>query len=480
MPKKSNIPILFIIANLLLYGSFSIAVIYGNFYIGLLGTFLAAIIITNIETFKSYIGISIVMVLCLQNFIVGAFGKLGGQFSSLSFMTQIPFLFLAFIFLSLFIQEKIKIDKLYKPMFLLALIILFAVINGGGISNILVQVRNLIVFFLAFEVFSYCGNNEYDFKIFSNQFLSLGVFMFIIALILYIGGFSLYEKLGIANVYTAKGLPGEGVYFLPPRFTTEIFNIPITRMGGLYYEPVTLSYFFSAEFIGAIILPWTKDLSKKLVLSMVFGVALLLTGGKGGMLISVALIFAYICTKIGSSNISPIKIWFILVFTVSIFTLFSKFYASNYAGPAGAHFTTITDTWSVIKQSPLGHGLAQGGFNDNELSFDNQMATGAESALMSIGYQLGIPGMGILGLAFVTMTNQVMGFSYRVNRLSNSYYYMIAFIPIVLFGSSVFQLNTFTPQAIVPFMALLSGAFTTPNNSQIKGLSNMNVQKYKF
>ena len=153
--------------------------------------------------------------------------------------------------------------------------------------------------------------------------------MFIIALILYIGGFSLYEKLGIANVYTAKGLPGEGVYFLPPRFTTEIFNIPITRMGGLYYEPVTLSYFFSAEFIGAIILPWTKYLSKKLVLSMVFGVALLLTGGKGGILISVALIFAYICTKIGSSNISPIKIWFILVFTVFIFTLFSRFYASN-------------------------------------------------------------------------------------------------------------------------------------------------------
>lgn len=480
MPKKSNIPILFIIANLLLYGSFSIAVVYGNFYIGLLGTFLAAIIITNIETFKSYIGISIVMVLCFQNFIVGVFGKLGGQFSSLSFLTQIPFLFLAFIFLSLFIQKKIKIDKLYKPMFLLALIILFAVINGGGIINMLVQVRNLIVFFLAFEVFSYCGNNEYDFKIFSNQFLSLGVFMFIIALILYIGGFSLYEKLGIANVYTAKGLPGEGVYFLPPRFTTEIFNIPITRMGGLYYEPVTLSYFFSAEFIGAIILPWTKDLSKKLVLSMVFGVALLLTGGKGGMLISVALIFAYICTKIGSSNISPIKIWFILVFTVFIFTLFSEFYASNYAGPAGAHFTTITDTWPVIKQSPLGHGLAQGGFNDNELSFDNQMATGAESALMSIGYQLGIPGMGILGLAFVTMTNQVMGFSYRVNRLSNSYYYMIAFIPIVLFGTSVFQLNTFAPQAIVPFMALLSGAFTTPNNSQIKGLINMNVQKYKF
>ena len=185
-------------------------------------------------------------------------------------------------------------------------------------------------------------------------------------------------------------------------------------------------------------------------------------------------------TKIGSSNVPPIKIWFILAFTVFIFTLFSEFYASNYAGPAGAHFTTITDTWSVIKQSPLGHGLAQGGFNNNDLSFDNQMETGAESALMSIGYQLGIPGMIILGLAFVTMTNQVIEFSYRLNILINSYYYMIAFIPIVLFGTSVFQLNTFVPQAIVPFMALLSGAFTTPNKSQIKGLSNMNVQKYKF
>lgn len=475
MSKKSNIPILVIIANLLLYGTFSIAVVYGTFSIGLLGTFLAAIFITNIETFKSHISISIVIVLCLQNFVIGVFGRLGGQSSSLSFMTQIPFLFLAFIFLSLFIQKKIKIDKLYKPMFLLALVILFATRNGGGISNILVQVRNLTAFFLAFEVFSYCGKNEHDFKKFSKQFLSLGIFMFIMAFILYIGGFSLYEKLGIANVYTAKGLPGEGVYFLPPRFTTEIFDIPITRMGGLYYEPVTLSYFFSAEFIGAIILPWTKNISKKIGLSVIFGIALLLTGGKGGMLIAAALIFTYICTKIGGSNVTPIKIWIITIFTVFIFTIFSKFYASNYAGPAGAHFTTITDTWSVIKQSPLGHGLAQGGFNESDVSFDNQMATGAESALMSIGYQLGILGMGILGLVFVTMTNQVMRFSYRVNRLSNSYYYMIAFIPIVLFGTSVFQLNTFTPQAIIPFMALLSGAFTTPNNSQGKDFSNMTV-----
>lgn len=465
MQKKGSIPTLFILANLLLYSSFSIAVVFGTWYIGFLGVFLSAVLITDIEMSKFYISISIIVVLCLQNFIIGVFGKLGGQTNSLSFMTQIPFLFLFFIFLLLFIQKKLKLNKLYGAMFLLFLVILFAIRNGGNINDVLIQVRNLIVFFLAFEVFSYCCRDEYEFNKFSKHFLLIGIFMFVTAILLYIGGFSLYEKLGIANVYTAKGLPGEGTYFLPPRFTTEIFNIPITRMGGLYYEPVTMGYFFSAEFIGSLILPWTKNISNKIFLSIIFGMALLLTGGKGGMLIAASLLLGSICIKVGRSRVSPGKIWIVLTFIILIFTIFSEFYASNYAGPAGAHFTTIKDTWSTIKQNPLGYGLAQGGFNNNELSFDDQMATGAESALMSIGYQLGIQGMVILGLLFVIMTNQIIKFSYKINRLDHLYYYVIAFIPIILFGTSIFQLNTYTPQAIVPFMALLSGAFATSSNS---------------
>ncbi|MGZ1129172.1 hypothetical protein ACXO0S_09245, partial [Lactobacillus delbrueckii subsp. bulgaricus] len=80
----------------------------------------------------------------------------------------------------------------------------------------------------------------------------------------------------------------------------------------------------------------------------------------------------------------------VVVVVLVLVSIFSVIYAKLFAGPAAAHFQTIEETWRTIIKHPLGHGLAQGGFNGEETGV---YATGGESALMSIGFQLGIQGV---------------------------------------------------------------------------------------
>lgn len=468
--ERAKIPSYFVLANFILYGCFMVSVLTDIWMIAFFGAFFGAFLITQLYTESSFIISSVLMVLCLQNFVIGLFGKIASNYGSLSIMTQVPFIFLAFIFLFMFFERRIKPNITFLYIFFLLIFIVISFLNkGGSIQGTIVQVRNLIVYFLAFEIFINCIKKENDFFGFSRQFIIIGIFMTIVAVILLIGGFELYTKIGIANVYAAKGNVGEGVYSLPGRFTSDIFGIHVFRMGGLYYEPVTLSYFFSAEFIGAITLPWTNNAFNRFFVTVLFGFSLLLTGGKGGMLITFALLLALVFLKTFFKNVSPLKIWGVLIGIIIFMIFFSLFYSQHFAGPAAAHFITIENTWKNIISEPMGHGLAQGGFNivDSGFSYNDKLSTGAESALMSIGYQLGLPGMIILAVIFISITRRVMNSRKEKGLLNNSYNIVISCIPVVLYGISIFQLNTFTPQAIIPFMALMSGAMVLDNNYRV-------------
>jgi len=183
---------------------------------------------------------------------------------------------------------------------------------------------------------------------------------------------------------------------------------------------------------------------------------LLLTGGKGGMLIAAAVLFAIMMMRLLGNNISSGKIWGTILITISVFAVFSRFYSENYAGPAAAHFTTIQNTWQTILSNPLGYGIGRGGFNTlGDTSFD----TGAESALMSIGYQMGIQGMIVLGLVFYSITRRLIDWASMKQQLNHPYFSVVVLLPLILFGTALFQLNTFTPQAIVPFAAIMAGGF---------------------
>lgn len=287
------------------------------------------------------------------------------------------------------------------------------------------------------------------------MFLFLAIIMLIAGIPLLMGGFQLYSFVGIGNVYFAKGLPDEGIIGMPGRFTTDIFNIHIVRMGSLYYEPVTLSYFFSAAFIVSYAVKWTKSVIGSLMMTFLMGVGLVLTGGKGGMLVLVFLVIAFLLFKIFSSKLMHMKIassfWIATLLSLIIVGVFSNYYGQEYAGPAAAHFDTINQTWAAILQTPLGHGLAQGGYNQANANLSDIESSGAESAMMSFGYQLGIQGLIALFLCFYEMTKLA------ISDFFDKEYLVLGFIPFALFIVSLFQLNTYTPQAIVPFM-LISGS----------------------
>ncbi|EJO00809.1 hypothetical protein ATX81_07425 [Oenococcus oeni] len=448
--NRSAQPLQYIACLFFLLGTFSIASLTGFNYFGIFGAFIGAFLITEINVNKQYIAFSILLSLSLQNLIIGIFGHLGNQFESLVILTQVPFLFLFFTYSFLILKRKIFFSKLTICIGLLLLTVLFAATEGGGLSNMVLQVRNLTTFYFAFEVGRYSLDSPLLLKKFIRMFLILAIVMFLSGIVLLIGGFQLYSYIGIRNVYFAKGLSNEGITGMPGRFTTDIFNIPIVRMGSLYFEPVTLSYFFSAAFVCSYIIKWTKSIVLSVTMTLLMGVAILLTGGKGGMLVLASVLISTLFFKIFSSKFIHFRMissfWLAAFLSFLIIGVFSNFYGQEYAGPSAAHFDTISQTWTTIVQKPFGHGLAQGGFDQTDASFSDMESTGAESALMSFGYQLGIQGLIALFLCFYEMTKMT------ISNYFDKEHMVLGFIPFALFAVFLFQLNTYTPQAIVPFM----------------------------
>lgn len=454
--KPITWPIFYIISITVIFSTFALSALTGVYFLGFLGVIFGAYLTTLIENSKEYIAFEVLLLLSFQNAIIGIFGHIGSQTETLVYLTQIPFAFLFLTYVFLVIQGKLNFSKETFAIFIVILCIIFALSKGGSISNILLQVRNLTTFYFGFEVGKYSLDNEKALKKFVQKFVYLAYFMLFIGIILLVGGFEFYKIIGIENVYVAKGQPGEGVLEMPGRFTTDVFNIHIERMGSLYYEPVTLSYFFAAITIYSYKIKWTESNEIRNLTACLMLLGVILTGGKGGMLIIGAFVISNVLLSMFSSSFLRLtyrsSFWCATVISFVVVGIFSNYYGQEYAGPAAAHFNTIEQTFQTILRTPFGHGLAQGGFNTPG---HDLIETGAESALMSFGYQLGFQGILAIFLVFFEMTKTCL------KSFSKKEYYSLAFIPLILFGVSLFQLNTYTPQAILPFVLVIGANLLT-------------------
>ncbi|WP_445622799.1 hypothetical protein [Lacticaseibacillus paracasei] len=443
-----------VLAILIVFTTFALGVISGIFILSFLGATVSALLICDIKARKDWIPISILMLLVYQNVVIGVFGNIGFTNESLQLFTQIPFIYIVMIFLILLFEKKMVISNVFSKMLIFSLCIIASMINGSDLIEMIMQIRNLTVFYFAFEIIRYSITSEFLAYHFSRQFVLICITAAIIGIILLIGGFTLYSVMGIAKVYAAKGLPMEGVLELPGRFTTDVFNVHMSRMGGTYYEPVTFSYLMSSGTIVAVVSDWTSSRIKKVLTTLGLGICLLLTGGKGGMLVMLIIVVGAVTTElvslVNSKGLTAGKFWLVVVVVLVLVSIFSVIYAKLFAGPAAAHFQTIEETWRTIIEHPLGHGLAQGGFNGEETDV---YASGGESALMGIGFQLGIQGIITLGGVFVALSKYLLAII-GSNKVSGLKKYIV-YLPIAIFGVSIFQLNTFTPQAIVPFIFVL-------------------------
>jgi hypothetical protein len=438
--------------------SFAVSALLGTGLLGIIGALVAAFFISLEKEWGQYSLFYILFILIFQNLFIGLFGAIGQVTGNLAILTQIPFITVLVCFGMLVLQKRIIFAGAFKSMLFLCVFILVGLFHRGGLQNSLVQIRNMIMFYLIFEVVKVFLNTRTVEQSFYKLFMALGVIALLSGIILLIGGFFLYSKIGISIVYLAKGLPDEGISALPGRFTTDIFNYHLVRMGGLYYEPVTYSYLFAGLFIVALYLYEFKNPIAKYFMSFLFGIGLVLTGGKGGILLAGTICIAASLYKFLKMFIKSQGTSFMISFLITIAgaSVFSMFYGSEYAGPAAAHFDTIKNTWNNVVTSPLGHGLAQGGFNTTDVtSMEEITSTGAESALMSIGYQIGLIGMAALIGVFVNISREVkMSYFSTLNFKTETVVKML--VPVTVIGVSLFQLNSLTPQAVIPLMVLVS------------------------
>lgn len=416
----------------------------------------------------------ILLLLVMQNPMIGLGAHLVGNTSDvLKLLTQIPFLVIAILWFIVRLRSLSQLHIAKKPwisfLALLAAIALSFLIGRGSMLAVLVNVRNLTVFYMTFEIGIVCLREKVHMEQLQVFFLKLAAVMFFAGLILLKADYPLYRAIGIHEVYIAKAAPfDEGA--LDYRFFTSLISKTYTRMGSLYYEPVSLAYFFAFALLMAFVGSWAKSWIKRVIPVAITSFGLLLTFGKGGYLIAALAVLCIFATRVLGVMFRrlPRKIHVTIIVACMLLgtAVFSIWYYQNIGAAASQHFWGIIQTWGSVTRQPWGYGLGTGGNAATILNESDQwLATGGETALMAFMYQLGIQGI----VVFIWCINRIRcPFSEK-----NNFYSLFAFLPVILLGISLLQDNTFTPQCIVPFMLFQGGVFAntqTDDNQRWSGV----------
>ncbi len=453
--KKSKLELLFILLIIIMFiGSI-------NQILTMFALMSTCIIALNIGMSNPKEGdkicIGLVWMLCLQNLCIGIGAHTFGNISdTLKYITQIPFLTLLVIWICIQIR-KIKSGKIivrkYTKWFIAYVfcILLSLFIGRGDIKAILINIRNMLTFFFAYEIGLYYLNTEEKLAEFYQKFMKIIKIVFLLGIILMIGGYNLYKVIGIKEVYIAKGAEISAFKEdLPGRFYTRLFYTLLPRMGSIYYEPINLAYLFAFALIMSVFF-YTKK--RKIGDIIISGIGLILTVGKGGFfIVGLSLSMLYLSKIIKTifkrmqSKVINIFTIFAIVVILSLFIgIYVKLFPSSSVMP---HIWSIQRTWQEILDKPYGNGLGIGG-NMSHLFGTGQdgLSAGEESAIMSFTYQFGIQGIFCLFMCLITLFSKS---DWKNNKIQICY-----FLPYTILITSLFQENTYTPQCIIVYMFLL-------------------------
>lgn len=405
--------------------------------------------------------LGIICMLVFQNFALGIGAHIGHNASdSLSYLTQIPFITIAAIWIMQLMTDIINKRIGYNIALFVGLLIMILIscFNGiGAVGSVLVNIRNLTVFYMVFQIGYNCINTETERSELINKFLILAKIVLVAGIILLLGGYKLYHLIGVDEVYIAKGVP-YAVGQLDGRFETSILGKSLNRMGSLYYEPVNLAYFFSIATLISWFANWTDNRLKKLITTVLMVLGLFLCYGKGGWLLTtgvVGCVYIYrLLTINNNSSLKRVLSRIIIICAVIIGVIFCMSYYQKDQSSVAPHFWGLINTWNVVVKNPCGFGIGTGGnmahvFAKEATSlYGEWMSMGAETALMSFLYQIGF-----IGVAFFIGCMLSLSTNGEKDRDE-----MYIFIPIMLIAISLLQDNTFTPQCISVFMLFQGGA----------------------
>ncbi len=424
-----------------------------------------------------------VNLLVFQNLIIGILSHLLGYATDdLTYLNQLPFIFLCLAFFGVIVWEwRAEVGlclKLEDWSFLgvLALLLFQFLTSTGGVSAKIVGIRNYTTFYLSYRIGKHCLNDKEKLIRFFRYLIGISVFVVLVGLVMYGMGFRLWEAIGIREVYIAKRdlIVGER---LPDRFFTNFLGYSVKRMGSVYYEPVNLAYLLGCALLIALFSPWTSTIAGRIPAILILAGGLALTFGKGGMMVTGmgvgGFLFYSVFRMIKKGEERRAKNLLLIILIPLIFFA-GRYYVGHYNESTNPHFVGILSTWESVKEKPLGYGLGTGG-NAN-LMFDGVegdsfydvyyawLASGGETALMAFLYQMGVPALIFFFLCFHGMTTRVC----RENDMG-AFRFMVALWPYFLLGISIYQENTYTPQCIIPFMLIIGGM--AGGNLPLKGIS---------
>lgn len=443
----------------------------GLFWIALFFAIVSGYYISTLKIRRELILYSIILILVFQNFIIGVGAHLASNTTGLSYLTQVPLFFVVGIFLGSGLKNIEYERSMLYFILLLVFIVISLLIGRGTFNSIFANLRNLVFFYIVYYISKKVMRKNFSMNYFVSKIVILGFIILIIGIILLIGGFPLYKMIGVNEVYVAKSASIDALSYgsLDNRFFTDIFGYSVSRMGSLYYEPVSLGYLLVGMYLFTALFDWTNDVVVKSLAKIILLVAILLSFGKGSFLIFLLSIFAPLLhkffKKIFSTNNDNL-VFNIAVVLITIFVyFFSTYYNAIFGGAVGNHFTAITQTWPNILSAPLGHGLGTGGnasrtFSSVGAITDNQwLSTGGETALLSFGYQIGLTGMIALIFTLVSISKKTLKNMGQYIHLRKNTIITIIYLPVILIIASIFQDNTFAPQCITIYMMMIA----TPN-----------------
>lgn len=421
-----------------------------------------------IDTLKIFI-----VLLTLQNVLIGIGGAItervwGTVDTDIRLLTQIPTLFAVLLLLYLIFKKKFT----YKRYDFIAIIFFFII----GVSFLLTKVnflskisyaRNYIFFYIVFMVGRSIIVDKEKIKELAKFYIYVALFVISFGVIgeVFFSKEIWEEIFGVKYAFQAKGLNLNGE--LPSMWRTLILGFDVPRMVSTYMEPVNLSYFMASAAIISIFFKWTNNKKIRIITGVILIVGQILTFGKGGVLLllsTIGSILIYmILTMLFKERINiSMKFNIIKLLVVIGIVIIGIIYYYFIGDSAAPHFWGIINGFNKIIENPLGYGLGSGGNFANifgVVGHQEWLESGSESALISIGYQLGILGMIFFIVIFEIISRELFKVYKKTNEKASLGLSFAVFLVVLV---SIFQENTLSPQCI-SFIMLFAGAYSSLN-----------------
>lgn len=388
-----------------------------------------------------------ISLLLFQNFAIGIGAHMTGNFSSgLSWLTQIPTIFIAMAYLSIVLKKHIHKSELVFFIYLLFCLVFFFMGNGGVVAKV-TYFRNFTIFFMAFRIGKHYINTRDRFLQFIDFFMKLSIIAVVFGLIGWFIGKSFYQSIGVLEVYKAKqytayrdGLPGN--------FRTLFFGNWVDRFASLYYDPVNFSYYMALACLIAF-------MSRRKALFIIFVICEMLTFGKGGLLILGLSLMCVLVQKLFSRYNAKLTRSLIIIMAIVAMAALVYIIQTKYANDFGTynHFYGMITGINGVIRNPLGHGLGSAGNLIKTVEINSQEVS--ETGMINLAYQIGVLGVALFSYLFLSTAHGAF-LNYKKDK--EQLCLLCSFLPFVLLVVSIFQENTYTPQCVVPYMLLIGGA----------------------